>query len=711
MRASGFWAILVALTLTVGVLAPSRAGAQVPVGERLLSAALDGADAAWQPEGNAQFDYDPAVRRQGQASARITLPADAELHYPKWHYELPNVAAGDAFLATVWVRTHGLVDGNGAYLVLEFFDAAGTRCGLMQSPAVRRTDTEPWKKLSVQGTAGAEATKLRVGLVLNAHGTAWFDDLELVRTERMTPWPDLGAVERVATVRGDQLVQPHFGGVGFHAFHHVHPVTPTMFDEVVGKRWRELNPSFVRMNHDWGWSEEEIASAARHMAFFQTTGSEIYLTTWSPKEVKTAEERAAYARLIVDQLEYYKRQRGIDNLKTYCMSNELTMNGWGRLADDLPAMRDYHQAIFDELKARKLDIQLLATDAAPVEFWPTLQWAAENMAPITGVYGGHHYVNDRTLDDERFYPWFLGQVQWAVGVARAKHKEFILGEFGAKQDGRVIDGIHQDRCVYFDTPQETLMPIQVAEAALAAINAGSYALGYWTFMDFPDLPRQVNKWGLFKWSGDDHSTRPVYYAYGLLSKYFRGPAAVHRVECDDPRLRIAAVAHEGKQTWSIAVVNRNATAVPLDLRLDLPQGKRAFRKYVYDPSQPPQHPFGDLPDPLATVTLSDGQLRDQLTPNTLTVYTTAYDDRVPEPVRGLKVTHDASGQAMLAWEASDEPDICYYRVYRSAHAPVEPTVANQIASTIATHFTDSTAAGTDYAYRVVAVNQSGNAGR
>ena len=116
------------------------------------------------------------------------------------------------------------------------------------------------KNWTVKGTAPGSAATLRVGLLLNAHGTAWFDDLELFRTERATPWPDLGTAERHATIRGDQIVQPRFGGVGFHVFHHVHPVTPQMFDEVVGKCWRELNPSFVRMNHSWQWD----ARADRH---------------------------------------------------------------------------------------------------------------------------------------------------------------------------------------------------------------------------------------------------------------------------------------------------------------------------------------------------------------------------------------------------------------------------------------------------------------
>jgi hypothetical protein len=506
-------------------------------------------------------------------------------------------------------------------------------------------------------------------------------------------------------------VQPHFGGAGYHAFHHVHPMSQQVFDEVVGKRWREVNPSFARLNHEWNWSPETLAKVTEHMLFMQkVTGTEIYLTTWNPREETTEAGRAAYAKEIVDQLETLVRTRGVTNLHYYCMTNELSLTDWGSMVKDLPTFRAYHQALYDEISRRKLPVTLLATDASPIDYWPTLEWAAANMDDITGVYGGHHYINDYALDDAGFYPWFLERVQWGVGIARAKGKEFILGEFGAKQDGRTIDGVRMDQCVYWDTPQEAEVPIQVCEAALAAINAGVYAVGYWTFMDFPDRPEShyANKWGLFKWSGSDMSTRPIYYAYGLLSKFFRGPATVYRVESNDPKLRIAALRHQDRKTWSIAVVNRNPKPVRVTLTLDGEPISAAFRKYVYDPTQPPFSPFGDLQAPAGKVTMAKGHLEDTVAGGTFAIYTTACDEKAPAPVKGLTVTA-AEGKAALAWSASPETDFCYYRVYRSATAPVPADVTHQIASTIATHFVDEKAeAGSQY--RVVAVDQSGNAG-
>ena len=279
-----------------------------------------------------------------------------------------------------------------------------------------------------------------------------------------------------------------------------------------------------------------------------------------------------------------------------------------------------------------------------------------------------------------------------------------------------------DTCVYWDTPQEPLVGIQLAEASLAAINGGVYAMANWTFADFPDrysppggVPESggyANKWGVFRWSGSDNSTRPHYYAYGLLTRFFRGPATVYKVEANDPRLRVAAVQHQGTGTWSIAVVNRNARSVPLAIAIEGAAPTASFRKYVYDPNHVPQHPFGDLQDPSGKVAMKAGRLADTVGPLTLTVYTTAYDEEPPAPVQGLKVESRAGGKRDVSWQASPEKDLCYYRVFRGEQADFAPEVKTQIGSTIATRFADDKAQpDKEYHYKVLAVDTSGNASR
>jgi hypothetical protein len=236
---------------------------------------------------------------------------------------------------------------------------------------------------------------------------------------------------------------------------------------------------------------------------------------------------------------------------------------------------------------------------------------------------------------------------------------------------------------------------------LAAINAGVYAMGYWTFTDFPEHPEWhgINQWGLFKWLTNGSVTRAPYYAYGLLTKFFRGPAVVYATVSPDALLRVAAAEHEAR-SWSIAVVNRHPSPIPV--RISMPPGVAGavFRKYVYDPKHPPETEDGDLQQPSGKITMQSGIVADTVDGGSLTVYTTAYDDVPPAPVRGLTVSKVPDG-CQLAWQPGPDRDICYYRIY---HNNV------RVGSTVATRFTD-TGPNREQpgGYTVVAVDRSGNA--
>ena len=156
------------------------------------------------------------------------------------------------------------------------------------------------------------------------------------------------------------------------------------------------------------------------------------------------------------------------------------------------------------------------------------------------------------------------------------------------------------------------------------------------------------------------------------------------------------------------MVNRNGRAVDLALTLEGERPSRGFRKYVYDPADPPANPFGDLQEPEGEIAMVRGRLEDRVGAGVLAVYTTAYDRGPPAPVGGLR----AQAGGRLSWRAGTEPDLCYYRVYRSTERGFTPSVATQIGTTVATGFADAKApAGERCHYAVVAVDQSGNAGR
>ena len=678
----------------------------------LKQAAFEADLAGWSHQGEAEFACDPGQLHDGHAAARITVAPGTKLAWQQLRRDFTgDIQPDDQLRASVWVRTKGDLAAPGGYMALEFVGAAGERVGIAHSNMGAGLGSKAWEQLVAEGTVPKGTQSARISLVLNAEGTAWFADAELARTGRLEPWPDLGDATRHVTIRTDEVIHPNFGGVGFHAFQQSFTWTKDEWDNVMYKKWRELRPSFARLNHSPGWDQAKLDDVANHILRMKEVGTEIYLTTWDPPVLKTDPERREYAKKIVGQLEYLVRQKGCTNIHYYCMSNELSLGKWGAMMSDLPTFKAYHQALFDELQARRLDIKLLATDASPTTLWGTIDWAAKNMDDITGIYGGHHYFNDYALDDERMYPWFLEKTSWIAGVAKAKGKDFVLGEFGSKQDGRTIAGVMHDCCVYFDTPQEPMLGIQVPEAAIAAINGGVYAMGYWTFMDLPDEMSKtyINKWGLFKASGSDHSTRSLYYAYGLMTKFLHGPATVYTVETNDPRLRVAAIQHHDRKTWSIAIINRNKRPVPLEIAtrgagqetrsVSVSPANATFRKYTYDPANPPMNPCGDLQGPSGKVAMKAGKFTDSLGPMSLTVYTTEYDDTPPAAVKGVKVEKTEDGKPVVRWQANHEPDLCYYRVFRDGA---------QIGSTVAVEFTDA-AGDLNARYTVTAVDSSGNA--
>ena len=526
---------------------------------------------------------------------------------------------------------------------------------------------------------------------------------------------------KTGIVISDSILNKDYGGVGYHIIFHLDKPTPWQMDQVFAKRWRELDPSFARINDYPMWTRKDLDQFSDFMKILKYTNTEIYVTSFGAEEMNKFKNPGDYVKKEVDNLEYLKKVKGFEKLNYYCMTNELSMDAWASMVNHLDQFKSIHQLFFNELKQRNLDIKLLATDASPFQYWNTIEWAAQNMDDITGVYGGHHYFNEHDVRDLTFYSFFLNKMKWASQLAGSKNKRFIMGEFGPMQTFADIDSIYYDGCIYNNTPLELYAGLQMGEAIIAQINGGIYASCYWTFSDMPTLsnskefPYRANKWGLFKWYFDDFTTKPNYYAMGLLSRYFRGPAQAYVIHNPDTLIRAAAIKNKERKTYSIVLVNRNTTQKVVTLSLKDAQPETSLRKYVYDPAHVPFNYFGDLQNYSKKIILDGRAFSDTLPAYSLVVYTSDFDEDAPAPVSEFSASLEKTkygDRNKLTWSPSTEPDFCYYRVYRSEKPDVEITPMNQVASSIATEFVDYRAHETPkYFYRVVAVDKSGNSGQ
>ena len=530
-----------------------------------------------------------------------------------------------------------------------------------------------------------------------------------------TPKSNEGSLNESTQIRvSESVVNERFGGVGFHVFYHTHNAPRWHYEEVFAKRWRELDPSFVRINDNQSWDTDRLDKISEYLEVMKDTDTEMYFTSWGVNTLNDYTNEADYVNKEVDNLLYMKGEKGFDKLNYFCMTNELSVEKWASLVTDLDRFKRVQTIFFDEFQNRDLDIKLLATDASPFSNWPTIEWAANNMDDITGVYGGHHYINSYDLFDLSFYNFFYEKMKWGADLAKSKNKKFIVGEFGSKQNSNVLDSVKHDANIYNNRPLETYYGIQVAEAVIAMINAGVYGCNYWTFSDFPTSynSKYINKWGIFRWEIDNTTTKPSYYCIGLLTKFFRGPSTVFEAKPADPLLRTAAIQNQEDGSISIAVVNRHETSQAIQLHLDIGSAGLEFRKYEYNPEDVPFNYFGDLQQHSGKIKLKNQEISDVVLPNSLTVYTTRFDETPPEAVKGLKVAQiklEDRDRVSLSWQANPEDDVIYYRIYRSEIPDVEISERKQIATTINAEYIDRTVHGLPtYYYQVVAVDKSGN---
>ena len=400
--------------------------------------------------------------------------------------------------------------------------------------------------------------------------------------------------------------------------------------------------------------------------------------------------------------------------------------------------------LFRAFQNRKLRVGLLATDASSTDNWHTLDYAIENMKRITEDFCLHTYPSAVDNYDGGFYQWFYRLCyDTAIKCCKCDGKRFILGEFGISGPDSLVrkNGVVKDVNFLNYTGKGASGALMYADAALAAINAGVFAMVIWTFIDYPDpytchyaerdpyakkwgmcepfisetQDVKYNKCGLMKWEDDgDYSVREMYWCLGLIAKYCKRNAKVLDIEIDDPQIHVAALMNRDGSI-SIAVVNRNTEPTPLKLKLNLKniRKQQSIRVYEYDSRNVCMNEFGDLQEPSTTLSIQDtGEVEYAFLPESFTILTTDYKTRETE-VYAANVERNDN---WLRWQPVDDEEHCYYRVYRGETPDFKPSPQNQIASTIDTaidfgaRYLDNSAILNveGDCYKVLSVDRSGN---
>ena len=273
-----------------------------------------------------------------------------------------------------------------------------------------------------------------------------------------------------------------------------------------------------------------------------------------------AAERAAFLADLVGA-------RGFDNIRWYCFANELENVNFGPWATYATAIKEAFAA-----QPSLAQLGLVGLDDT---YSPEL-WLAARHQPVDAL-SLHAY------DNSSFAALASPMAVWsALGALVGRRLPFIFGEFG---------GPNGDFLAPNQDAEDEMAALLVSQKAIAAIAAGGYAASSWIFMGPPQWSwpgAQSHDCGLISWNRTAIRCRPLYYAFALMSRYFRGPADAFSVtDVTDPSaLPAACVRQRDSQQWSVAALN--VLHEPRDIAVQLPSAAAGVTLFIITYS------YGDL---------------------------------------------------------------------------------------------------------------------
>ena len=506
---------------------------------------------------------------------------------------------------------------------------------------------------------------------------------------------------------------PIFGGCGFHnndaTMYHV--MDREHFNQYICKCYREISPGFMRTFAGFSdWTKEAMDEFAEYYEKMQKwSDTPMFFTPGMAKNHFSDEAIKKYCEEVAERLNYLYYEKNVKHIRYYCFSNEMSCNMYGVLLKDLPLFQKYHEGLFAAFQKYNLPIGLLATDASEYENWSTVDYAIEHMASISEDFCVHIYERSHDIYDLNFYDFFGEKCKEIVDKSiKCFGKRVILGEIGIQKNAGQMtyykDVVVDTNRYFADKREQAYCGLMLTEMAFSAINAGIFALAYWSYVDHPDpyscayssgkdeyarkwgeaerffsttADSKYNKWGFLKWDDEngDYTARSHYWCIALLAKFFKRNSKVLDIECSDSNLRACGVFNRNKSV-TVGIVNRNKEATEILLDTELFGG--AIRVYEYDANNPPYNEFADLQD--YTAVLHKDVKTYTLKPESVTYFTTDYILKEKQ----VYAENVAIEDGKIRWDEVSDENHCYYRVFTSDEKDFAPSAENQIASTVST---------------------------
>ena len=497
--------------------------------------------AHWEQAGSpARVD---SVQVDGRSAARIVVPDGASVAWPSIAQRVP-VAPGDLLEGAADVLARDIHDGFGAYLAVEFHDAAGQRLSFGQSRGLR---PEPeWNALSVRAVAPEHAVSARLCLILNGRGEAQFDNARLMRLGNVLPEPLEGDVQITVTAEivCDRLV-------GFGAEDDGWFYAPENLDRGIGaddialreKRIAWLDPDWIRMffwYKDWNPSGDwttftfdspNMQSHCRTLALYQRIGAAVNVTgvEWGVSDPfgHPAEMAAAIGAL----LEHLIKERGFTCVRQWTLTNEPNSH-FVQLGYPFERYVELHRLVKAECARRGLDVKITGSDDTGGFEWFQACVSNDAYFEAADLFASHRYF---PYADRILAPYFFEDRLNAL-AERPPAKPFVVAELG----------FQDHRSGTFANPIMEDYPYALWTCAfiLDGLNRGVAGFSIWCMHEVYYPGGSLMNYGLWNYRDRGWGIRPVYHALGCFTRMTEAGDPVRKSVSSHPAHASAAVVRD-----------------------------------------------------------------------------------------------------------------------------------------------------------------------
>ena len=389
-------------------------------------------------------------------------------------------------------------------------------------------------------------------------------------------------------LNSQHVIREHFLGFGVEWDSNAYDASGVTDQDfaIIRKRveWMRLPITRIMMQARWcyqgndryDWDSPGMRSLYRHLDVCQKLRTTVVLAEWGiePAWLKTPDvakvEDPKYAGIISTYLDHLINKRGYTCIKYFTLVNEpnYEVKDWDRWKKGI-------QNVAAELRSKGLDRQvaIMGSDQSNADEWH--RNAVDQLQNELGAYVIHSYPGEEIVREGALHDYFKTNWDYALaGDPKAKDKPLIIGEAGfwIEGSGSATNPLHLD-------PRYGVL---MADYAVQAATAGSWAVLAWMLDDNSHLNFT---WGMCRSKADGLTTKPWFYAWALLARYYPHGSTIVRAGSASRDVRILAAyvdvpGSPDQRHWTFCIVNRADTSRTVSLRMS--NGSEiSLKRYVY----------------------------------------------------------------------------------------------------------------------------------